>query len=42
MRTYVVYMNSRENALNSFQNLSNTSIFNTKKSLGEPRLKSVD
>lgn len=42
MRTYVVYMNSHEKSLNCFQNLSNTSIFNTKKSLGEPRLKSVD
>ena len=42
MRTHVVYMNSRENALNCFQILSKTSIFITKKSLGEPRLKSVD
>ena len=31
MRTYVVYMNSRENALNSFQNLSNTFEMNPNK-----------
>ena len=39
MRTNVVYMNSSENALNSFQNLSKTSRMKAnKKSLGEPRL----
>ena len=39
MRTYVVYMNSRENALNCFQILSKNFLNDGKqKSLGEPRL----